>query len=244
MTVRDRTMHELLSTGRGFAAAALVLVAACNADSGTSDTGDSLDTDDQKVSYGIGYSVGQSLVLVADRIDLAALGRGFRDALDEADPAVPADELDPLMQSIELDLMELIQMARAADAEASITDAELFLARNGNREGVTTTDSGLQYEIFNQGTGPKPGPEDRVTVHYRGSFVDGTQFDSSYDRDEPTTFGIQGVIAGFSEGLRMMPVGSKYKLFIPPDIGYGPAGNNTIPPNAVLIFEIELLGIE
>lgn len=244
MTVRDRKMHELLSTGRGFAAATLVLVAACNADSGTSDTGASLDTDDQKVSYGVGYSVGQSLVLVADRIDLTALGRGFRDALDEADPAIPADELDPLMQSMELDLLELNQVARAAEAEASSTDAELFLARNGNREGITTTDSGLQYEIFNQGTGPQPGPEDRVTVHYRGSFVDGTQFDSSYDRGEPTTFGIQGVIAGFSEGLQMMPVGSKYKLYIPPDIGYGPQGNNTIPPHAVLVFELELLAIE
>ncbi len=244
MNVKDRKMHRLLRTGRGLVVATLVLVTACNADSGTSDAGASLESDDQKVSYGVGYSVGQSLVLVADRIDLAAVTRGFSDALDETDPAIVAEELDPLMQAIELELMELDQAARAAEAEASGTDAELFMARNGNRDGVTTTESGLQYEIFNQGTGAKPGPEDRVTVHYRGSFVDGTQFDSSYDRDEPTTFGIGGVIPGFSEGLQLMPVGSKYKLFIPPDIGYGPQGNSTIPPNAVLVFELELLAIE
>jgi len=245
MNVKDRKMHKLLfSTGRGFVATALVLVAACNAESGPSDTVATLDTDDQKVSYGIGYNVGHGLAPVAERIDVDAMGRGFRDALDEAESVIPADELQSIMQAFQMELMQADQLAKAEQAEAGSAEAELFMARNGAREGVTTTESGLQYEILNQGTGPLPGPEARVTVHYRGTLADGTQFDSSYDRGEPATFGMQGVIAGFSEGLQMMPVGSKYKLFIPPDIGYGPQGSGPIPPSSALIFELEMLAIE
>ncbi len=246
MNLKDGIMHTLLARSRAFATAAFVLisVAACSPESGNSDVTASLDTDDQKASYGIGHSVGQSLVPMAERIDLDALTRGFRDALDEADSAIPADELRPIVQAFQFELIQAGQMARAAQADAGSAEAELFMARNGSREGVTTTESGLQYEILTQGTGPLPGPEDRVTVHYRGTLPDGSQFDSSYDRGEPTTFGVQGVIAGFSEGLQLMPVGSKYKLFIPPDIGYGSQGSGPIPPNSALIFELELLAIE
>lgn len=236
----------MLRHSRGFVTAGLILisVAACSAESSTSDVAASLESDDQKVSYGIGRSVGQGLVPMAERIDLDALTRGVRDALNESDPAIPADELQSIMQAFQLELMQVSQLARVAEAEVGSAEADLFMARNGTREGVTTTESGLQYEVLTQGTGPLPGPEDRVTVHYRGTLADGTQFDSSYDRGEPTTFGVQGVITGFSEGLRMMPVGSKYKLFIPPDIGYGARGSGPIPPNSALIFELELLAIE
>jgi FKBP-type peptidyl-prolyl cis-trans isomerase len=244
MNMKDRIMHTLLRHSRGFVAAALVLVTACNAESGPSDTVAALDSDDQKASYGIGHSVGQGLAPMAERIDIAALTRGFQDALIEAEPAIPADELQSIMQAFQMEMMQADQLAKAEQAEAGSAEAELFMARNGAREGVTTTESGLQYEILNQGTGPLPGPEARVTVHYRGTLADGTQFDSSYDRGEPATFGMQGVIAGFSEGLQLMPVGSKYMLFIPPDIGYGPQGSGPIPPSSALIFELEMLAIE
>ena len=246
MNMKDGIMNTVLLRSRGYATTALVLIstAACSAESGTTDVAGSLETDDQKASYGIGRSIGQGLAPLAERIDLDAITRGFKDALDEADSAIPADELQPIMQAFQLELMQAGQLARAAEAEAGSAEADLFMARNGIREGVTTTESGLQYEVLEQGTGPLPGPEDRVTVHYRGTLPDGTQFDSSYDRGEPTTFGVQGVIAGFSEGLQMMPVGSKYKLFIPPDIGYGARGSGPIPANSALIFELELLAIE
>lgn len=244
--MKDRFMYPILRHSGGFVTVGLILisVAACNSDSSTSDVAVSLETDDQKASYGIGRSVGQGLAPLADRVDIDALTRGFKDALDDAEFAIPADELQPIMLSFQGDLEQAVQLDQAAQAEEMRVEADLFMARNGAREGVNTTESGLQYEIFNQGTGPRPGPEDRVTVHYRGMFADGSEFDSSYERGEPTAFGIQGVIAGFSEGLQLMPVGSKYKLYIPPDIGYGAQGNSTIPPNSALIFELELLAIE
>lgn len=239
-------MHTLLCQSRAFVTAAFILISAagCSAESSTSDVVAALDTDDQKVSYGIGYNVGQGLAPVAERIDVDAMARGFRDAIDEAESVIPADELQSIMQAFQLELMQADQLAKAEQADAGSAEAELFMARNGAREGVTTTESGLQYEILNQGTGALPGPEDQVTVHYRGTLADGTPFDSSYDRGQPATFGVQGVIQGFSEGLQMMPVGSKYMLFIPPDIGYGPQGSGPIPPGAALVFELELLSIE
>jgi len=245
MNMKDGIMHSLLRS-RAYVTVALVLLsaAACNTEPGTSDVAVALDTDDQKVSYGIGHSVGQGLSPVADRIDIDAMARGFKDALDDADSAVPAEELQPIMQAFQLELMQADQVAKAAEADDELAAAELFMARNATREGVTTTESGLQYEIIEQGTGALPGPADRVTVHYRGTLADGTQFDSSYDRDEPATFSVQGVIRGFSEGLQLMPVGSKYKLFVPSDIGYGAQGSGPIPPGAALVFDLELLAIE
>ena len=121
---------------------------------------------------------------------------------------------------------------------------EQFLAANALREEVTTTESGLQYEILEEGTGPKPTETDRVKVHYHGTLVDGTVFDSSVDRGEPATFGVNGVIAGWTEALQLMPVGSKWKLYIPYELAYGERGNSGIQPYSALIFEVELLGIE
>jgi len=119
-----------------------------------------------------------------------------------------------------------------------------FLAENAKREGVQTTPSGLQYEVLRDGSGPKPSVMDTVTVHYRGTLTDGSVFDSSYDRGEPATFPLMQVVPGWRQGIPLMPVGSQYKLYIPPDLGYGPAAKPGIPANSVLIFEVELLGIE
>ena len=121
---------------------------------------------------------------------------------------------------------------------------ESFLAANAKREGVKTTESGLQYEVLRDGSGPKPRVTDTVTVHYKGTLIDGTVFDSSYDRGQPATFALMQVVPGWRQGIPLMPVGSKYKLVIPPDLGYGAQDKGTIPPNSVLIFEVELLGIE
>lgn len=203
----------------------------------------SLETADQKASYGIGRNIGQGLVPMAERIDVDALARGLRDALDERDPAVSQAVLDTTLQTFQMALQAAQQQKMAEEAEANQAAADSFLATNAEREGVQTTDSGLQYEVIEEGDGPKPGPDDQVTVHYRGTLPDGTQFDSSYDRGEPATFSLQGVIPGFAEGLQLMSVGSKYKLYIPPDLGYGPRGQGPIPPNSTLIFELEMLDI-
>lgn len=132
-----------------------------------------------------------------------------------------------------------------ASRQGSAGATHPFLQENANMEGVQTTASGLQYKVITEGSGAKPTASSTVTVHYKGTLVDGTQFDSSYDRGEPTTFPLNGVIAGWTEGLQLMPVGSKYMFYIPPELGYGARGiSGVIPPNAVLIFEVELLGIE
>src|SRR5690606_22544789 len=114
---------------------------------------------------------------------------------------------------------------------------------NAKREGVQTTESGLQYEVIQQGEGVKPTLADEVTVHYRGELTDGTVFDSSFDRGEPITFPLMAVVPGWKEGLQLMPIGSRYKLYLPGDLGYGPSGKGPIPPNAALIFEVELIAV-
>ena len=136
------------------------------------------------------------------------------------------------------------QAAQAELATANAAAAEAFLAENAAREGVTVTESGLQYEILEAGEGPKPGAEDTVEVHYRGTLVDGTEFDSSYARGQTVTFGVGQVIAGWTEALQLMPQGSKWKLAIPSDLAYGAGGaGQLIGPNAALIFEVELVSI-
>jgi FKBP-type peptidyl-prolyl cis-trans isomerase len=134
--------------------------------------------------------------------------------------------------------------AQAAIGEANQVAAEAFLAENATKEGVVVAESGLQYEILEAGEGPKPTLEDSVEVHYRGTLIDGTEFDSSYGRNQTVTFGVGQVIAGWTEALQLMPVGSKWKLVIPPELGYGAGGaGQMIGPNAALIFEVELIAI-
>jgi len=128
-------------------------------------------------------------------------------------------------------------------AEADQAEAEAFFAENAEKEGVEITDSGLQYKIIEKGEGASPSEDDRVTVHYRGRLLDGTEFDSSYERDQPASFNLNTVIAGWTEALQLMSEGGKWELYIPADLAYGPGGNGPIPPNAALIFEVELLEV-
>ena len=210
-------------------------VVACQADVGT---------DDQMMSYSIGREIGASLSTTGEHLDMAALIRGIEESLAEIDPAVPEEELNAARQRVGETIQEEQLAETAAAGARNSAEGEVYLTSNATNEGVVTTDSGLQYEVLRAGDGPQPSATDEVRIHYRGSLIDGTEFDSSYARDEPATFGVGGVIAGFAEGLQLMNVGSHYRLVIPSELGYGPQGaGGTIGPNATLIFEIELLEI-
>lgn len=202
-----------------------------------------LETDAQKASYGIGLNMGRSLVDVIEHVDVPALMKGLSDGMAEVDPPFTHEEIQAAMTAFS----EAIQVAAADEGRA---EGEEFLADNGARDGVTTTESGLQYEVLEQGEGPTAESGQIAVLHYRGTLPDGTVFDSSYDddpatEDEPASFGVDNVIPGFSEALQLMAVGSRFRVAIPSGLAYGPAGAPpNIGPNQVLIFEIELLGVQ
>lgn len=228
-----------LSTPLALAAATLLV--ACQAEPGANA---SLETDDQKASYGIGLNLGGQLAPASDRLDMDALMRGLQDAMAEREPAISQDSLGPILQTFSQEIQQAQQETMTQLAEENLAEGTQWLEENAEREGVQTTDSGLQYEVLEEGDGPTPGPTDQVRAHYRGELIDGTQFDSSYDRGEPAVFDLDGaIIPGFSEGLQLMPVGSTYKLYVPARLAYGPQGRQVIEPNSVLIFEVEMLEI-
>lgn len=218
----------------------VISLAACQSQAGPA----SFDTEDQKASYGIGLQMGSQLAPAQSHIDEDAFLAGIRDGMAGNDPAIAQDEIQVALQSLNQAVNAEEAERRAAAAETNAAEGAAFLAENATKEGVTVTESGLQYEVLREGDGARPGPEDRVSINYKGTLIDGTQFDSSYDRGQPATFGVGGVIPGFSEGLQLMTVGSQYRLVIPSEIGYGENGSGrNIGPNATLIFEIELLEI-
>lgn len=199
----------------------------------------SLDTAKQQYSYAIGLDIGENLQQIQP--DMNALMAGIMDAVAEREPRLNAEQIQQAIAALQQEL----QQRQAQEAAQMTAQASEFLAQNKQRPGVTETATGLQYEVLQQGTGPKPTKNDVVTVHYRGTLLDGTEFDSSYQRGEPTSFPVGAVIAGWTEALQLMPVGSKYKLFIPSDLAYGQRGAPPrIGPNSMLIFEVELLGVQ
>lgn len=201
------------------------------------------ETDDQKASYGIGLDMGRSLAPAKGRLDMPAFLKGVEDALAGAEPALADSVVQAAIQNFSKSIMEAQQAERATAADKNKADGEKYLAENGAKQGVTTTASGLQYEVLTEGTGPKPTAEQQVRLHYRGTLIDGKEFDSSYGKD-PVVFPVSGLIPGFSEALQLMNVGSKFRVVIPGDIAYGPSGaGEDIGPNATLVFEIELLEI-
>ncbi len=216
------------------------LTSAC-AESGGSASA-SLETEVQMASYGIGMNMGAQLAPAEGKMDMAAFLRGVEDAMAGNDPAVDQEALQTAMTAFSQTINEEMIAEREALAETNRTEGAAYLADNEAREGVMVTESGLQYEVLEEGTGERPGASDQVRLHYRGTLVDGTEFDSSIGGD-PAQFGVGGVIPGFSEALQLMPVGAKYRVVIPSDIAYGAQGSGTIGPDAVLIFEIELLEI-
>ena len=222
--------------------ASMALAACAGGDGAPSFDAATLETNDQKASYGIGMNVGSQIAAARDRLDRAALMRGIEDGLQSNDPAIPESEMQMILQTFGSEVEAAAAEERTREGQANLTEGEAFLTQNGLKDGVTTTATGLQYEVLRQGDGARPGPQSTVRLHYRGTLIDGTEFDSSYD-GEPAVFSVGGVIDGFSEGLQLMPVGSHFRITIPSENAYGPQGSGPIGPNETLIFELELLEI-
>ncbi|MGM3389141.1 FKBP-type peptidyl-prolyl cis-trans isomerase [Stutzerimonas stutzeri] len=199
-----------------------------------------LSTDETRVSYGIGRQLGEQL---RDNpppgISLDAVIEGIRDAFSGAESRVDAQALNASFAVIR----ERMQAEAQKKAEAAAGEGKAFLTENAKREGVTTLASGLQYEVLNAGEGTKPGVQDHVRTHYHGTLIDGTVFDSSYQRGQPAEFPVGGVIAGWTEALQLMGVGSKWRLYVPSELAYGAQGVGSIPPHSVLVFDVELLAV-
>ncbi|MDQ6955104.1 MAG: FKBP-type peptidyl-prolyl cis-trans isomerase [Mariprofundaceae bacterium] len=204
-----------------------------------------LSSEISKVSYAIGLDVANSLKNLGADIDRAAFLEAFNAQLDGAKARLTAEEAAKAKQEFFQKRAAKQAEERKASGEKSKAEGEVFLAENGKKDGIITTDSGLQYEVLKMGDGKKPVATDKVKVHYRGTLLNGTEFDSSYKRGQPISFPLNGVIKGWTEGVQLMPTGSKFKFYIPSELAYGEKGAGTaIPGNATLIFEVELLAIE
>lgn len=203
----------------------------------------SLDSEEKKVSYSMGLIFGQRMQSDIPGIDSETFIEGIRDGLEGADPKMSETEIRETLQSYQRKQQQL-QMEQIQElAQNNLKASEEFLAENAEREGVKTTESGLQYEVIEEGSGESPTADDRVKVHYEGTLIDGTVFDSSRERGEPVTFKLSDVIPGWTEGLQLMKEGGRVKLYLPPELAYGPGGNRSIGPNQALIFEVELLEV-
>lgn len=201
-------------------------------------------TEQQKISYSLGYNIGRDFRQKKLDIDADVLMRGMKDALADRKTALSEEEMRQAMQELQKKMVALQQQQIQQLAEKNEKEGKDFLAANRQKEGVKTTMSGLQYKVISKGTGKKPGPDDKVTVHYRGRLLDGTEFDSSYRRNKPATFPVGGVIPGWTEALQLMKEGAKWQLYIPADLAYGEKGAGPmIGPNATLIFDVELISV-
>jgi FKBP-type peptidyl-prolyl cis-trans isomerase FklB len=198
----------------------------------------------EKVSYSIGIDIGNTLKRQMIDVNAELLNRGIRDGLSGTKPLLTEEQIKETMSAFQKDMMAKQTAAKKAAGEKNAAEAKKFLAENKAKEGVKTTASGLQYKVLKEGTGPSPKATETVKVNYRGTTLDGTEFDSSFKRGQPASFPVNRVIKGWTEGLQLMKVGSKYQLFVPADLAYGERGaGSDIGPNATLIFEVELLGI-
>jgi len=204
-----------------------------------------LKTQKEKASYAIGMSVGKGLH--KDQVDVnpAILARGLRDALAGGNMLLTDDEAKAAIAVLQTEMRKKQEEKMAVVGEENKKQGEVFLAANKSKDGVVALPSGLQYKVLKEGTGPKPTATDSVVCNYRGTLINNTEFDSSYKRGQPATFPVTGVIKGWTEALQLMPVGSKWELFVPSDLAYGErAAGPDITPNSTLIFEVELLSIQ
>ncbi|WP_154245986.1 FKBP-type peptidyl-prolyl cis-trans isomerase [Kangiella sp. HZ709] len=197
-------------------------------------------TTEARASYGIGMQMGQQAHGAFKGVELTALVAGLQDAFNGQAPQVDPNDINAAFQEIQ----QQLQVQQAEDAEKFAAEGEAFLAENAKREEVTVLESGLQYEVIETGTGETPTAASTVKTHYAGTLIDGKEFDSSYRRGQPAEFPVGGVIKGWTEALQLMPVGSKWKLYIPYDLAYGAQGaGGDIGPYQALVFDIELLDI-
>ena len=218
----------------------LVLLA-CNGQEVKTSTPAKVETEEEKILYALGLAIAQNSLepfrgQFSDA-EIAVVMQGFADAVKGGEPIVSLQEFGPKINPMLQERLQKVQAQAAAEGEA-------FREKAAQEEGAVQTASGLIFKELTAGTGASPKATDRVKVHYHGSLIDGTVFDSSVERGEPVTFALDQVVKGWTEGLQMMKVGGKAKLTIPPELAYGPEGRGGIPPNATLIFEVELLGIE
>ncbi|ABW67381.1 FKBP-type peptidyl-prolyl cis-trans isomerase [Desulfosudis oleivorans] len=217
---------------------------ACQKSADTQAAPPALETDKDKASYAIGVNMAQALVKIKDEVNIDMVAAGLKDKVDGNTLLIEEADARSLLADFSKKLREKQMAEREALGQKNLEEGQAFLEANKAKPDVVTTESGLQYMVVKKGDGPVPTNEDRVKVHYRGTTIDGTEFDSSYEREEPVTLAVTGVIKGWTEALQLMPVGSTYKLFVPADLAYGPRGaGDRIGPNAVLVFDVELLEI-
>jgi FKBP-type peptidyl-prolyl cis-trans isomerase FklB len=203
-----------------------------------------LQTDDEKVSYGMGLVLGERMRNDLPDLKLEQFLEGIRHGSAGGDEArMEPQEIQAALQAYQQRLQAEQAAKMSEEAQENQAAGEAFLADNAERDEVMTTDSGLQYEVIEEGDGPKPTAQDQVEVHYTGELLSGEVFDSSRERGEPVTFGLSQVIPGWTEGLQLMNEGSRYKLYIPSDLAYGPGGNRGIGPNETLVFDVELIKV-
>lgn len=207
---------------------------------------DKLELKDQrdKESYSLGYQFGESLKIQALDVNLDVYTSAIRDALAGKAPQLSQEEIRATIMDLQKRAMAAQQKAVKEQGDKNLAEGKAFLTSNAKKEGVKTLPSGLQYKILAEGSGKTPKATDEVTVNYKGSLVDGREFDNSYKRGAPTNFRVDKVIRGWTEALQLMKEGSKWELFIPPELGYGERGAGPVPPNSVLIFEVELISIK
>jgi len=199
----------------------------------------------EKVSYGIGVDIGRVMQKQGVAIDADLLAKGIKDAVSGGKLLMTDQEIQETLMAFQKEMRAKQEEANKALGEKNKQEGEAFLAANKSKEGVKTLPDGLQYKVLKPGTGKKPKPTDTVVTQYRGTLIDGTEFDSSYRRGQPATFRVDGVIRGWTEALQLMEEGAKWMLFIPPGLAYGDRGAGPqIGPNATLIFEIELVSIQ
>jgi FKBP-type peptidyl-prolyl cis-trans isomerase FklB len=223
----------------------LALCAFMFASAGFSQDQGTLQTQKDKISYAIGVNIGKDLKSRGVEIDTAKLLKGIQDSQSGGKLMLTDEEMQKLMTDLRSEMEKKETEKNMAIGEENKKEGDAFLVQNKTKEGIKTTASGLQYKIITAGTGPKPALTDTVTTHYRGTLIDGTEFDSSYKRNEPVSFPVNGVIKGWTEALQLMSVGSKWQLFIPSELAYGARGAaGVIGPNETLIFEVELISIQ
>ena len=204
-----------------------------------------LKTQKEKASYALGMNFGTGLRKQSIDVDPAILARGLRDSFSNGKTLLTEDEARAVLTQLQSDVRKKQQEIAQQLGDTNKKQGVAFLEANKTKDGVVTLPSGLQYKVLQEGTGPKPAPTDTVVCNYRGTLLDSTEFDSSYKRGQPATFPVTGVIKGWTEALQLMPVGSKWQLFIPSELAYGERGaGGQIGPNATLIFEVELLSIQ
>ena len=204
-----------------------------------------LESERDKASYLIGRNIGETINRDGIKLNIENLVMGLREGLTGKDSKISEADAVKIMETFQAEMQKQAEAKAASASAENVAAGTKFLADNKKREGVKVTKSGLQYEVISAGKGAKPTPLDTVTVHYHGTLIDGTVFDSSVERKSPATFPVNGVIAGWTEALQLMEAGAKYKLFIPADLAYGKNGaGRDIGPNSTLIFEVELLSIK